>query len=328
MPNKLQELKRITLAKQLAMKEQEYEAVSNQILITLSAVDKIKLEKQKQNLETELGQLYTEQEALDTQSPDVNRQYLDFEDNIHRLDYSEVRTLLDNTVKQSRKEGSLGLFLLHNGIALGGKWCLDLIRKELKEATNDFKHFEIGFINQDKLDEFVMLDRLAGKLNVEAIAHDAEAYAKEVVRKICGSLQLGSVVLIEVHQWEYFAHQQKMFTWFVEKFWLQLVCEFNTVQTRRNVKVMTVLVADSIIPGDNWLTHCCDDNGFASEKLAILPLRHWKRDEVENWISNYGRVNWSEQKLTQMADQIFNMSLGGVPSLIYQALQKHLNGNG
>lgn len=326
MPSKLQELKRKALAENLAELEKKFLAVSNQLSSTLNAGDKIPLQKQLELIEAEIEETEQALTTLDAQSQNANRQYLDFEDKIHRLDYSEVRTLLDGTVKQSRKEGSLGLFLLHNGNALGGRWCLDLIRKELKEATNDFKHFEIGFIKQDKLDEFVMLDRLAGKLNIEAVTHDAEAYAKEVIRKICGSLQLGSVVLIEVHQWDYFAQQQQMLTWFVEKFWLQLVCEFKASQTHRNVKVMAVLVADSTIPDNCWQVHCCGENDVASEKLALLPLRHWKRDEVEDWISNYGGVNWNEQKLTQMTDLIFNASSGGFPSLIYQALITHLKG--
>ena len=193
MGSALLNLKRKTLTERLALLEKQYLAASNQLDSTLNAGDKIPLQKQLELIEAEIEETEQALTTLDAQSQNANRQYLDFEDKIHRLDYSEVRTLLDGTVKQSRKEGSLGLFLLHNGNALGGRWCLDLIRKELKEATNDFKHFEIGFIKQDKLDEFVMLDRLAGKLNIEAITHDAEAYAKEVIRKICGSLQLVSI---------------------------------------------------------------------------------------------------------------------------------------
>lgn len=324
----IQETKRVRLNKQLAMLETQYENVSSQLLTTLNAKDHAPLELQLEEIEAKSKEVEQELSELDAQSKNANRTYLDFEDKIPHLDYSEARSLLGSTVYQSRKEGSLGLFLLHDCNALGGKWCLELIRHELGRETSHFRHIPVGVSKEvHQQNKFALLGQLGSQLNVEAVLHDADAYAKEIARKICASIQLGSVVLIEVKNWDYFSQEQQMVTWFIEKFWAQLVREFQTLPTRRNVKVIAILVADSALPDDYWEPLCYPANAFDVEKLVLLPLRTWKRNEVEEWISKYGGIE-DEDQLTQKTDIIFNASFGGIPSLIYQALQTHLNGNG
>jgi len=301
-----------------------WEEASRQRNATLNSADRILLASQVKELDKEIEEAEKELAEMDAESDDPNRRHLDFEGEIHQIDFGEVKERIRALISEAEHDGEASLFLLQNSIALGGKWCLDAIRHELTQDTFDFKSHPIGFTPNDRRDEYVILDRLAGRLNVEQVNDDLDRYAHEVVDRLCASIYIGSAVLIEIHQWDYFHHQERVFKWFIETFWVRLARSFRAHDKRRNAKLVVVLVADTTAPAELLLAHCCDEMSPNAEKMRMLPLRNWTRKEIERWLSK-GAVKWGDgQTIIEMADLVYNASDQGRPLLVYEALRKHV----
>jgi len=317
------ERKRRLLVERLARLEQQWHDANAQRDATVNRADRAPLDLQIAQFDQDIEVVEKQLAEMDAESGDPNRRHLDFEDKIHRIDFGEVKEVVRTLINQAKRDGAASLFLLQNSIALGGKWCLDAIRHELNQGTLDFKSFLIGFTPHDRKDEHVILDRLAGRLNVEAV-NDLDNYAHEVVRRLCASIQIGSVVLIEIHQWDYFHQQERVFKWFIETFWVRLARSFRAHDKRRNAKLVVVLVADAQAPPALLQAHCGDETNPDIEKLRRLPLRNWTRDEIEDWLAS-GAVRWGDEwTINQMTDLIYNASDEGRPQLVYEALRKHV----
>ncbi len=145
MVEKLRVRKRELLTKRLALLIQQWQAANDQRDATLNNADRVPLDKQIAALEEEIEKTEMRLAEMDSQSGDPNRQHLDFEDKIHRIDFGEVKDLIKDVVSHAKRDGAASLFLLQNSIAMGGKWCLDAIRHELTQNTLDFKPYPIGF---------------------------------------------------------------------------------------------------------------------------------------------------------------------------------------
>jgi hypothetical protein len=318
------ERKRNRLTERLAKLERQWKAANDQRDATLNWADRGPLDQQIKRLDEEIEEVEKELAEMDAESDDPNRRHLDFEEKIHRIDFAEVKSRIRTLIDQAKNDGAASLFLLQKSNALGGRWCIDAIRHELAQGTFDFKQYPIGFNLYDRRDEHVILDRLAGRLNVEPVSDDLDRYTHEVVQRLCAAIQIGSVVLIEIHQWDYFHHQERVFKWFVESFWARLARSFRAHDKRRNAKLVVVLVADTAARADWLQALCLEELNPEIEKLQLLPLRNWTREEIEDWLASGAVRRGDAQTIIEMAELIYSASDEGRPPLVYEALRKYV----
>jgi hypothetical protein len=208
---------------------------------------------------------------------------------------------------------------------MGGQWCIARVRDLLDEMTQDLKHYQIAFSDETGLDEEALLDRLAGYVGVHPVRGDLQQYAQAIIQRICESLQSGSVVFVELREWDYLSPQDRILPWFVDSFWKPLLSKLPEItQTRRRVKFVIMLVAEGTLPQECLAPPLsCTEDTFDREKILELPLRAWTKGEIQDWLEQFsGLVG---PKIDQMAERVYSASLKGIPALVGEALIKHLS---
>lgn len=319
-----EERKREALNKREAALVMRRQAAEDQLNGTINAADREPLKRQIESFDKELEEIEIERNRMAAKSSDPNRRYLNFEEKIHLIDFSEVREILGGFVGQAKEDGAAGLFLIQNSNALGGKWCVELVRQELRQSTLNYKPYPIGFTKNDRLDEMTILDKLADRFAVSPVVGGADVYATEIINRICRSISTNSAVFIEINNWDYFCGNDRTFNWFIEQFWLRLVQAFRVHEKRRKAKLIVALITSRPVPKHLLQAHCCDDANPMAEKLRSLPLRTWLRQEVEDFLDS-GVFSWSNGlTVSEMTDLIYESSQGGQPFLVYEALREHI----
>lgn len=215
------------------------------------------------------------------------------------------------------------LFLLPNSLSMGGEWCVARIRDMLGDWTQDFKHYPIEFTYRSQLDEESILSHIAHYLDVEPRPDDLDEYSRSIIRKICGSVQSGSIVFIELRGWELFYHMPDILRWFVDSFWVPLVRELPAIALESARVKFVVMVVSDLPVGELPPAYTCGRHEFDNEKVLELPLQKWSRDEIKEWLQYFS--GWKAQDIEELAGTIYASSSRGLPALVYKALDKHLS---
>jgi hypothetical protein len=253
------------------------------------------------------------------QPSDPNQFYLRIEDTLPHTDFKRAISTAETIFTSFDSSGGAALFLLQKSRRMGAPWCVRRMRDLLNATTRHFVHIPVGFSFDARLDEFGVLLGIARYFNIATEAASLERYTQEIITSICGSLQSGSVVFIEVSQWDYLQPQDRILTWFVNNFWQQLVRELPLiVQTHRKVRFVAVIGADGEIPMQQLpAALCCVADEFDAEKILPLELEHWSVDDIRDWLESYsGLPAW---QIDQVADTIYDAS-DGVPKLVADIL--------
>jgi hypothetical protein len=319
------------LEKRYNLLEEQQDAANTQLDSTLDRAQRVLIEQGIKDRDDELQQVECRIEAieaelakLDSQLGDPNRDHLDFESRIHKIDYTEVRAAIARLIERARADCAATLFLLPEGNVFGASWCLDAVRETLAaESFNAVTPRRVGFPREAQKDRLALLDRLAEHFNAgDARAADADAYASAIARRIVAATHIGSTELIEIHGWDYLHRQDGMLDWFLRQFWTPLIEAFRAHEKRNNARLLVVLVADGVM--ELAPEHCCDDAAFDERKLLRLQLRNWRRDEIESFLRS-GAVTWAGlETIEELTGVIFDASRGGLPRPAYEALRKHV----
>ena len=246
----------------------------------------------------------------------------DWRAHLHKINFKEAVDITQELILNCDSRCG-ALFLLPNSLSMGGEWCVTRIRDMLEEWTLDLKHYQIEFTYRSQLDEKGLLDQIARYLNVEPLLGDPDEYSRSIIKKICGAVQSGSIVFIELRGWELFCHAPDMLKWFVNSFWVPLVRELPAI-AREHARVKFVVMIVSDLPSEDVPpTHSCTRNEFNIEKVLQLPLQSWSLDEIKEWLEYFS--GWKAQNIEELAGTIYAASSIGLPPLVYKALDRHLS---
>ncbi|MDX2032607.1 MAG: hypothetical protein SF339_18170 [Blastocatellia bacterium] len=326
--------KQAALTTQLAHLDRRLEAANAQLNSTLNFSDKdpirsqIKLiEREIEGVEAELDETDRQLGEQDAVANPANHRHLVLKDTLHRIDYDEVKNLVRELIRRALEDCAAGLFLLQESIAYRGELCLEAIYDELRRASfrETIHRREVRLQKQDEKTMTSLLHRIAGHFNVQAspaAAQSAETYAGEIVQKICSSVYLGSVSVIEIHTWDDFQENEASCAWFLEHFWRPLTMAFHSHGQRQNAKLLIVLVIEGRCPEEIADRHCCTELEQAAEKILPLPLRNWFRHEIEAFLKSGVIKNADPKTIQRRAERIYSASRNGTPNLICDALEK------
>ena len=317
--------KRQILEKRLDALFQDYEAVHQQMGQALSEVDKNRLDRQAEDINKQINATAAELDALErncrpelqgASRQDRNRNYLDLQEKLPRIDFKALELALE-TILKSPQDGCAALLLLQKSLMMGGEWGGARLREILRMLTNDFKHWPVEFQPGSRSDELEILHRLAAYLNIEARS-SLQDYSQAVIQRICGSLQGGSVVFIEFRKWDYLSPQPRVVGWFL-RFWQDMVQALAGVaQTFRQVKVVVVIFVDDRLPEECLaIEQCCKVDTFEKGKVLEILLDKWTKDEIQEWLEAYSGL--PSARIDLMADRIYRAT-DGLPGLVAQTL--------
>jgi hypothetical protein len=313
------EIQREALNKRYGELAIEYATV-NQELGYLNGSGKLHKEREAEGILQQMKEVDAKLKALDVDSFDRNRQHLNLEEELQKIDFTEVKEVVRKIISQFGRDGGNASFLLQRNLQMAGRLCLLEIKDQLRSETRDFKTYPVEFSADSELNHIGLLNRLAGHLGVEPVGDPMEI-SLSIQRAIEGSLQSGSIVLIEIHKWEALPLpvQRQVLCWFLEQFWQPLVAQLPTIATTYSkVRFITVLVVEDELAPD-CLEFCCTHDEFDGQKIIDLPLQDWAVGDILDWLDYLGLA---KQQSEALAQRIHKASRGGIPELVCSALRR------
>ena len=319
------DIRREALKKRYIKLTREYEIV-NKELCYLSGSEQWRKQLEAKKIFDDIEEVHGDLEALDDEkSLDPKRKYLKYEEKLQKIDFTEVKNVVEKVIPQNlpNRECGNAFFLLQRSLLRAGRLCLLEIREQLRSRTSDLKSYPIEFSIDAELTYIGLLNRLASHLGIKLFAEPAEPveYSSLIQQAIVRSLQSGSIVLIEIHKWDALPSQREVLCWFLEQFWWPLLAQLPTIGTTySNVRFITVLVVDGEIASD-CLEYCCTHDELDGQKIIDLPLQDWTEDVIRDWLEYVGRP---KQQSEAIAKRIHKASRGGIPEVICSALGREV----
>jgi len=340
MPNPTFERKRQILEKRLAQLYEQYEAAYLQQGRMLGEADKVRVGQEIEHLEQEIEREEVKLQKLERVYGPRNRRHLGWLAHLPEIDFREAIAIFSRIIEQLEdEEGGAALFFLQNCHSMGGKWCIARLRGMLKTA--DFKHYEIEFSPETRLNEHGLLSRLGQYVGCEPLPEEQDQaryaqvikqHAQVIMRKICDSLQSGSVVFIELKVWDTQSLEDRFLPWFLQDFWVPLVRhEWQSVaQECPMVKFIVLVEAHTpLATGSLPQAMLSPQEQFDREKILELPLRPWTLDEIRKWLFVFSgltapHIGLDRHHIKRMARSIYHASGRGQPTAVYTALMDRL----
>jgi hypothetical protein len=240
---------------------------------------------------------------------------------MHLIDFTRVQDFLTYGDKHYTQDGFAALCVIQQSEELGGEWCLKRIRSWLKTEGKQPKEVSVIPIPNGALDEMRIRSRLAESFGLMQAA-DALPGTGDIIQKICGSFHHDRRILITIQPCDEF--QDETWIWMMNDFWCRFIREFQQSKTRLRVRLMVVLMTDSLITSPVFAARCCDSSVYHPEKITRLPLDPWTKSDLLNWLVDHWSENRTDAELAELAEKVYRASHEGVPWLIYKQLKKRL----
>jgi hypothetical protein len=315
-------LEKKDLEKRYAKLQAQYESLSIQIEGELNADNLCTLETRQCAIKKELESTWDKLEVLEKSSDDAPRQYLNFKEDLPKIDFEEVMMEINGLIKSFKQERGDALLLLQGRLPMAGDLCLQRIRDEFKAKTGDFKDYKLEFYAGGDLNEYGWLHTLSGYFGLVVEDSRPKDLATLVIQKICQSVRAGSTIFLEIRKWDDLPCQEKTLAWFMQNFWIPLVQCLDDRTTYQRVKFIAVLVVDEELSSDCFIGSCLDEGPVVPFRWLKLPLCYWTQDEIQEWLESYPGVG-NPHSLT-LAKRFFKSSMGGMPRLVCDALEDEL----
>lgn len=318
--------RRASLGKALKLLYEKHGELIYAKVIETDTAAKFKIEKQIEEVETQIQSLESKLNKLNAIERDPNFFHQNLHHNITKINYKKAITLVDKTVSGFGQEGGAAVFLLQNCLPMGGEWCVTRIKENLKAQTGDFKPYPIHFTVESQPDEYGLLNRLAPFFNIEPILDSWSQYACKIIDKVCDSVVSGSIVFFEINQWDNLTVPDHILKLYLNEFWSPLIQSLPRLVEKkkcRRVKFVTVITANSNLPDTCFHNdYCCSSDEFCSEKMRSLELTQWTEEEIVEWLEIYS--GFDGYRIDQIVPKILETSYG-IPRMVYHSLMTYLN---
>jgi hypothetical protein len=324
--------KRQVLEASLGKLLKDYEAAINQRDMALGAPDRNRLEREaqeiwkqieRQNSELEALELASSQDPTDISKSDAARIQLELHSKLPEIDFEALEKIIRKILRERQDEGCAALLLFQKSRSMGGEWCAERLREMLRRETQNglFRHIPVKFQPAERVDATGLLRRLGQHLNIESAGQDRQGLSQRVIQKLCGSLQSGSIVLIECQRCDYLSREPGVFHWVLEDFWRQMLNQLAAVAREYyEVKIIVSLFVDGTLPeGCLAVGQCCTPDHFQKDRLLEIALEPWTREDIKEWIARYSGLSLPRIDVDFMANKVYEAACG-FPNLIAEQL--------
>jgi hypothetical protein len=294
-------------------------AITEQIIGETCGDQKITLENRKKLISEQITTVWERMKELNEPSLLTNRRFLDFKENLPKIDFQEAVDEIDNILRSINK-GDRGdiLILIQESLRFSGNLFLQRIHDDLRRSTceGNFNYQKIGFHSGDELNEYAWLEKIAVYFDC-SIVLDPMILANAVIEKICQSTRSASILFLEIHKWDELPCQEKTLAWFLKNFWIPLVSRLDNREKYKRVKFIAVVVAGSKLEYPCFQEPClCETVQFRWREIF---LRNWTKDEIQSWIEDYAQVQ--SPRSETLSQSIFRASDNGIPRLVRSGLE-------
>jgi hypothetical protein len=315
--------------KKLGILSEELEELENQFSSTMSGENRRKLERAIEFKIIEIERLENQIKDLDNKNESPNLRELDLQERLQKIDFAKAKDITKSVnTKFGRNSGAVVLFL-QRSTKQKGCYCikevLDLFlgdRKIGEEISGDFRRYLIDLSSAiSTRDETEFSRTLASHLggNIENPLYDT-------VKQLCLSLQGGSILFIEICNWDDITGQNNFLDWFMDKFWKMVISELEIIfQEFSKIRFIVVLRSNAKIFEKSYPSYFCKLSRnykltkFDPGQIIELPLLDWEVEDIKEWlIDNFGLSN---DKSLEFARKIYQEG-EGTPETICGILER------
>jgi hypothetical protein len=317
---------------QIGVLLQDYEDTIKQGTSALDPAERNRLDRQAdeiweriEKLERELKdmELKPSQPAQDDAGPDSAHVYRELRAKLAEIDFEALDRALRKILNTRWDDGCAALLLFQQSARMGGEWCAARIHALLARETDPgcFYPYPIEFQPGEHIDKMAPLRKLGDYLGLDQPADDPQTFVHQIASKLCGSLQMGSVILLELRRCDYLADVPGVLTWLIKQFWQRLVQELATVaQEYYGVKIIALLFFDAELPSETFPADiCCTLDQFERRHVLEMTLCSWSREEIRDWITRFSGLTLKRRGVDRMADTVYKAT-DGIPSLVAHQL--------
>jgi hypothetical protein len=325
--------KRQAKEKQLGLLAEQYEAALMESAMAAGPT-RVQAEQRAAQIDERMKELDDEIRKLALAPVDTNRD----DDNgpepsqvhdllrqcLHRIDFRQVEGVIRRLLDADSDSGRAGLLLFQRCSRMSGRRCAERIVSILKaEGGELFRHFPVGLRPGDRNDAAALLRHLAAHLNLSIEARPRSEQLARVSGGLCGSLQAGSIALIDVSGCDWLTYDEpEVLRWLVTDFWSTVLAELQATarQLPGSVTLIGLLFFDDELPaGALEPAHCCGIDNVCPARVLEIELRQWSRTEVLDWLMRFGMPGHPQDDARRIADIVMRVS-AGMPSLIENEL--------
>jgi hypothetical protein len=262
--------------------EEQLEAVQRQMRTESDYEKQLLLQRKADDLLQQMNEL---KKLSNTNQIPCNQITLFINNKIKEHDFEKAKKSIERKFKKFDKFWGEAIFLIDNIYDMAGQDCIALIKDKLKDDLNEtrklFRPFPIGITSLSEKNEFGILLPLGEYLKITDDGKgrkNLSEYTQKIIEKICGSLQTGSIIFIQINDWEHFIEcQDKILFWFLNDFWSLLIAEGKkTVKNKdwRQVRFVTVINA-SVKMSFKEHKHL-----FDKYDVIKIPLGKWNEEDI------------------------------------------------
>lgn len=316
-------VQRRIIVSELADLLEEKEACEHQYRSEIDEAQRVRLKRKLDNFGRQIDNL--ERQLYDNDlTGDVNRRSRALEDKLPKIDFKKQINTVKNILEQVEEDGAV-LFLINDSLNMAGDLFRLELKKILEDETTHFKHYEIAFSIDRRLDEIGFLQGLGGHLGIDEIENKGE-YSK-LIDKIFGFIENGTIIFIELRKINLLSNKEDFFSWLVNHFWktlvekLPLICQLKNIE---QVKFIFLAMSDTDICKEYaQLSYFCTEIDFDKYKILEIPLKEWTEKDIRDWLTKHSGL--SKERITAIAKDVYESSRGGTPKNIRDALMSTLS---
>jgi nucleoside phosphorylase len=253
----------------------------------------------------------------------LRRDTSDLEINLPKINFKKAFAAVDEVFSKI-KDGGAALFLVQDGLTMGGQWCAahvkDLLRGD--SGTGKFKYWQIEFSTHQRLNEQELIIRIADYMGIKGRAENLPQFMDEVIDRLCGSLRVGSTIFIELRISHNLSVYDNFLSNVVSQFWKPLTRKIESIRSNISLaKVVFFILANSTLPRLGLDTSIfCTRREFNQEKILELRLEKWTEDEIRTWLYKFSSLELTSSEHEVMASSIYRSSTNGLPIAVYNLL--------
>jgi len=247
-------LKRTALQDSLERLAEQYAAALEQSASAIDAAAAVQarqqaeaIDKRMQDTQRELDHMelsLSEPNQKDDTGRDPGRVHDLLRERLHRIDFRQVERAIRRVLDADTERGRAGLLLFEHCSRMNGRRCAERIASILKaEGGELFQPYPIGLRHGDRNGAGALLRHIAPYFNLDIEARTRPEQLARVSESLTGSLQAGSIALIEVGGCDWLTYDEpEALHWLVTDFWRCLLADLETAARKLLPGTVTLIV--------------------------------------------------------------------------------------
>lgn len=243
------------------------------------------------------------------------------------IDYCQSKQYFGRISNQVKTSGGGAALFLNGAYRLRGDILTQYIEDSLTTQCQDVQDFPIEFAPGEPKNQETLLSKILGYLG-----ESQPATPEQAIAQICQSLQIGSIRVFKVSNWDELEDPYAVLKWFLDCFWLPLIeCCQTHCQKEELVKVQlfALIICQANDPEILKQPYYAEHDTYnpcqvsREKSLVHLPLSCWTETEIKDWMCRFPPPKYTRNfPAIQDLARRFYRTTEGVPVNVVELILK------